>query len=247
MSKRLGKNHVFVYRVHDVPNAEKLDELAVFLRAIGYQLSIGKGTDSAKDINRLLIEVKGKPEERLIATTTIRSMAKAVYTTKNIGHFGLAFQDYAHFTSPIRRYPDVMVHRALEMVLSGKKITLSQSEEERKAVHASEREVGAAEAERASIKLKQVEYFGSLIGAERDGVISGVTEWGVYIEDKETGTEGMARLASMTDDSYEFHPKKYAAVGSKTKKVIRLGDPVRYRVERANLEERMLDFSVITE
>ena len=173
-------------------------------------------------------------------------MAKAVYTTKNIGHFGLAFDDYAHFTSPIRRYPDVMVHRTLGNLLSGKRITENPEETEKKAVHASEREVAAAEAERASVKLKQVEYFAKKIGEERSGVVSGVTEWGIYIEDKETAAEGMVRLTSLTDDTYEYIPRKFAAVGRRTKRMIRLGDPVRYAIEAANLEERTLDFRLLS-
>lgn len=242
VSKRLGKkNRFFVYRIHDVPNAEKIDELSVFLRAIGYQLGLGKRA-RGQDINKLLKDVEGKPEEHLIKTATIRSMAKAVYTTKNIGHFGLAFEDYAHFTSPIRRYPDIMVHRTLATILAGKKITDDPEAEEKKAVHASEREVGAAEAERASVKLKQVEYFAERIGEERDGVVSGVTEWGIYITDTETAADGMARLTTLTDDTYEFDKRKFAAVGQRTKKVVRLGDSVRYKIERADLEERTLDF-----
>ena len=245
VSKKLGKkNRLFVYRIHDVPNQEKIDELAVFLSAIGYQLATGKKT-TGKELNVMLNAIKGKPEERLIQTATVRSMAKAVYTTKNIGHYGLAFDDYAHFTSPIRRYPDVMVHRTLASLLAGNQIPEKPEEIEQKAVHASEREVAAAEAERASVKLKQVEYFAKLIGQERDGVISGVTEWGIYIEDTETGAEGMARLTSLTDDTYEYHPKKYAVIGVRTKRAIRMGDPVRYRVESANLLERQMDFSVV--
>ena len=246
VSKKLGKkNRLFVYRIHDVPNAEKMDELGVFLRAIGYQLERGR-VSSGKDLNRVLKQAEGSPHERVIKTATIRSMAKAVYTTRNIGHFGLAFENYAHFTSPIRRYPDVMVHRTLAAVLSGKPIQDNPEEQEKRAVHASAREVSAAEAERASVKLKQVEYFADHIGEEREGVVSGVTEWGIYIEDKETGADGMVRLAAMTDDSYEHDPKKFAVVGTRTKRIIRLGDPVRFRVERADLEERNLDFSLLT-
>ncbi len=246
VSEKLGKkNRLFVYRIHDVPNAEKLDELAVFLRAIGHQLTLGKKGAVGQDINKLLKEIEGKTEERLIKTATIRSMAKAVYTTKNIGHYGLAFENYAHFTSPIRRYPDVMVHRTLATVLSGKKVTDDPEEQERKAVHASEREVAAAEAERASVKMKQVEYFANFIGAEREGVVSGVTEWGIYVSDNETSADGMVRLTSLTDDTYEFDKRKYAAVGQRSKKMIRLGDPVKFIVERADLEQRTLDFKLV--
>ncbi|MEK9177301.1 MAG: VacB/RNase II family 3'-5' exoribonuclease, partial [Patescibacteria group bacterium] len=245
VSKRLGrKNRLFVYRIHDVPNADKLGELAVFLSAIGYQLTLSRQGASQKDLNRVLAEAKGKPEERLISTATIRSMAKAVYTTKNIGHYGLAFDDYAHFTSPIRRYPDMMVHRTLATILEGKKVTDDPTHIEEMAVHASAREVDAAEAERASVKLKQVEYFAKLIGERRAGVISGVTEWGIYIEDEATGADGMVRLATLTDDTYEYDPKKFAAVGRATKRRIRLGDPASFTVERVNLEERTIDFSL---
>ena len=258
VSQRLGKkNRFFVYRIHDVPNPEKMAELEVFLRAIGYQISgenkaktdtapRGPRRTSGQDINKLLKEVEGKAEEKLIKTATIRSMAKAVYTTRNIGHYGLAFDDYAHFTSPIRRYPDVMVHRTLAALLAGEPMTEDPEAIERKAVHASAREVSAAEAERESVKMKQVEYFANLIGTERTGVISGVTEWGIYVQDSETAADGMVRLTSLTDDTYGYEPRKFAAVGARTKRMIRLGDQVRYRVERADLEEHQLDFSIIS-
>ncbi|MDE2079506.1 MAG: VacB/RNase II family 3'-5' exoribonuclease, partial [Patescibacteria group bacterium] len=245
VSKRIGKkNRLFVYRIHDVPDPEKLDELAVFLRAIGFQLARGKNS-SAKEINRVLKEAEGTPHERVIQTATIRSMAKAIYTTKNIGHFGLAFENYAHFTSPIRRYPDIMVHRALADVLAGKPIAEHPEELEKKAVHATEREVAAAEAERASVKLKQVEYFANHIGEEREGIVASVTDWGIYIAENESGADGMVRLAALTDDTYEYDPKQFAAVGARTNRKIRMGDPVRFIVERADLEERTLDFKLI--
>jgi ribonuclease R len=245
VSKRIGKkNRLFIYRIHDVPNPEKLDELAVFLRAVGYQLARGKNS-SAKEINRVLGEAKGSAHERIIRTATIRSMAKAVYTTKNIGHYGLAFENYAHFTSPIRRYPDVMVHRTLATLLAGEHIAEKPEEIEERAIHATAREVSAAEAERASVKLKQVEYFAEHIGEERTGAVTNLTDWGIFIEEAESGADGLVRLAAMTDDTYEYDPKRYAAIGRNTRRMIRMGDTVRFVVERADLEERTLDFRLL--
>ena len=250
VSNKLGKkNRVFVYRIHDVPNQEKVEELSIFLRAIGYQLSVPGGNKkiNGQDINRLLDEVEGTPEEQLIKTATVRTMAKAIYTTKNIGHYGLAFENYAHFTSPIRRYPDLMVHRVLHKIISGEKVDIEPTVAEQKAVHSSEKEAAAAQAERESIKMKQVEYFEKLIGKTREGVVSGVTEWGIYIQDKETGGEGMARLMTLTDDNYEYDRKKFAAVGQNTKNEIRLGDPVSYIVEKVDVAERQIDLKLITQ
>ena len=244
VSKVLGKkNRVFVYRIHDVPNQEKVDELSIFLRAIGYQLSVPGGSKkiSGQDINRLLDEIEGTPEEHLIKTATVRTMTKAIYTTKNIGHYGLSFENYAHFTSPIRRYPDLMVHRTLFEIISGKKITEDPTVIEQQAVHSSEKEAAAAQAERESIKMKQVEYFEKLIGETRKGVVSGVTEWGIYIEDTETGAEGMVRLMTITDDTYEYVQKKFAVVGKNTKNEIRLGDPISFVVEKVDVAERQID------
>ena len=250
VSNKLGKkNRVFVYRTHDVPNQEKIDELSLFLRAIGYQLSVPGGNKkvSGQDINRLLDQIEGTPEEHLIKAATVRSMAKAVYTTRNIGHYGLAFENYAHFTSPIRRYPDLMVHRILFKIISGQTIDDDPAVVEQRAVHASEKEAAAAQAERESVKMKQVEYFEKLIGQTREGVISGVTEWGIYIEDKETGGEGMVRLMTITDDTYEYNPKKFAAIGQHTKKQLRLGDPVTFTVEGVNVADRQIDLKLVTQ
>lgn len=250
VSNKLGKkNRVFVYRVHDVPNQEKIEDLSVFLRAIGYQLSLPGGNKkvSGQDINRLLDQIEGTPEEHLIKTATVRSMAKAIYTTKNVGHYGLAFENYAHFTSPIRRYPDLMVHRILFKIISGAKVDDEPAVVEQRAMHASEKEASAAQAERESIKMKQVEYFERLVGQTRQGVVSGVTEWGLYIADNETGGEGMARLMTLTDDTYEFEPKKFAVVGKNTKNVIRLGDPVTFTVEAVNIAERQIDLRLVTQ
>lgn len=246
VSKRLGKkNQLFVYRIHDKPNQERLEELSVFLRAIGYNLAMSKKGVSIKDLNRLFEEIKGTPEEHLIKTATIRSMAKAVYATKNIGHFGLSFDDYTHFTSPIRRYPDLMVHRTLAVLISGGRVTSDPNVEAQRAVHASQREASAVEAERASIKLKQVEYFAKLIGQKREGVVAGVTDWGIYIRDDKTDAEGMARLSTLTDDTYVYEQKKFAAIGQNSGNSIRLGDPISFTVEKVDLDERTIDFRIV--
>lgn len=247
VSKKLGKkNRLFIYRIHEDPNTERLEELSVFLRAIGYNLAISKKGVSVKDLNRLLDEIKDTPEETLIKTATIRTMAKAIYSTKNIGHFGLSFDDYTHFTSPIRRYPDLMVHRMLGELIQGKKIQIDPNVQAQKAVHTSAREASAVEAERASVKLKQVEYFAKLIGQKREGVVSGVTDWGIYIRDTKTDAEGMARLMTLRDDNYNHDRKKFAVVGEKTGNTIRLGDPVQYIVEKVDIEERTIDLKLVT-
>jgi ribonuclease R len=253
VSKKLGKkNRLFVYRIHDVPKAEKIEELSVFLRAIGYTLTTKGARISAKDLNKMLTEIKGTPEEYLVKTATVRSMAKAVYATTNIGHFGLSFNDYTNFTSPIRRYPDIMVHRVLTTLIADGRVSDDPARQAELAFHCSEREAAAAEAERASVKLKQVEYFAKLMESgpasprlRRAGVVSGVTEWGLYLQDSETGAEGMCRLASMTDDSYTYDPTKFAAIGAKTKRVIRLGDAVTFVVDRVDLEMRTIDLRIV--
>ncbi len=246
VSKKLGtKSRVFLYRVHDVPNAERLEELAIFLRALGYQLSLTSAEATQRELNKMLTSIKGSAEESLIKTATVRTMTKAIYTTKNIGHFGLAFKDYANFTSPIRRYPDVTVHRTLTALLNDKPITATPYEMEQLAVHTSQREAEASDAERTSIKLKQVEYMEKFVGTERAGVVSGVTEWGIYIADNESGCEGMVRLMSMTDDTYEHNPKKFAVVGAKSKRVIQLGDPITFKVVNVDVKERLVDYALV--
>jgi len=236
------KAKTFVYRVHDVPNPEKLTAFGEFIRRFGYKLK-NKGSDNevSKSINRILDEVQGKREQTLIETLAIRSMAKATYTTQNIGHYGLAFKYYTHFTSPIRRYPDMLVHRLLERYLSGGRSVNSPALEE-VCKHCSNMESLASNAERTSIKYKQVEFMSDKVGMVFDGVISGVTEWGLYVELSENACEGMVPIRDLADDYYEYEEKTYSLVGTRKKRHYRLGDPMKIKVVKANLERRQLDF-----
>ncbi|MEI6843132.1 MAG: RNB domain-containing ribonuclease [bacterium] len=233
-----------VYRIHGKPDRERIEDLATFLKALGFDLRNKDGEVTSRDINKLLKEVEGTPNEELIKTATIRSMQKAVYSTKNIGHFGLAFRFYTHFTSPIRRYPDLLVHRFLERELKGGKIEQNEYEKfERICMNASDTEKKAADAERASIKYKQVEYMQNHIGEIFDGTITGVTDWGIYVEDKETKCEGMVKLRDLSDDYYELDEKNYTLKGQRTGKKYTLGDTVKYKVVSADMEKRVLDYT----
>lgn len=235
-----------LYRIHDLPNMEKIEDLAIFVRALGHELPIKNGEVSAKDINALLAKVEGHSAESIIKTAAVRSMSKAVYSTKNIGHFGLAFEYYTHFTSPIRRYPDLVIHRILENHLSGGKIAKDEFEKfEKIAKQSSEKEVTVAEAERESIKYKQVEFMQSQVGKEFDAVISGVTEWGMYVEDPATKAEGMVKLKEIEGDTFELDAKNYCIVGKSTKKKYSLGDTVRVRLVSADLDRKVLDFKLV--
>ncbi len=241
----LGKKEEkpFVYRVHDEPDQERISDLIEFLNKLGYNIKIKNKNVSSKDLNGILRMAEGRAEKDMIQTAAIRSMAKAIYSTKNIGHYGLAFEHYTHFTSPIRRYADVMVHRLLGIYLTGKHP--SPEELHRYAGlsgYTSQMEQLAMGAERASIKYKQVEYMTERVGRTFDGVISGITQWGVYIEEKETKAEGMIRLRDMADDFYEFDKKHFSMVGQRKKKRYRLGDAVKVKVKRASLDERQIDY-----
>ena len=236
---------VLPYRIHDVPDPEKLEKLRGFVAKFGYKVRTeGTKTDISHSLNDLLGEVKGKKEENVVELVALRAMMKARYSVHNIGHYGLMFRHYTHFTSPIRRYPDLMVHRLLAKYAEGGR-SVSAKKYEEMCEHCSEREQVAATAERASIKYKQAEFMADRIGQEFDGVISGVTEFGIYVEDILTKCEGMVPLRDLSSDYYEFDEDNYRLVGRRTKRIYNLGDKVRFRVERANLERRQLDFSLV--
>ena len=235
----------FVYRIHDEPDLAKLENLRSFSKGFGYRMSkFGEGKPVSGIIQELLDKSKGKPEFAAFEDIALRSMAKAKYSTDNIGHYGLAFRYYTHFTSPIRRYPDTMVHRLLALYLSGKD---SQNKDyyEEECAYASQREQVAADAERTSVKYKLVEYMMDKTGQEFDGHISGVTEWGLYVAIEPTQIEGMVPLREIRSDFFEFDEKLYRLVGRRTRKVYKLGDAVRIRVLSANLEQRLLDFELV--
>ena len=241
----IGKQKkTFVYRIHDEPNEDKLINLQTIIAKFGYSINFKSKQDISKSLNTLLNDVNGKKEQNLVDTLTIRSMSKAVYSTENIGHYGLAFDYYSHFTSPIRRYPDVMVHRLLQYYLDGGKSADVNIFEE-KCAHSSDMENLAAKAERDSIKYMQVKYMQDHKDQEFLGVISGVTEWGIYVEIIENKCEGMVRIREIKEDYYVFDEKQYALVGEVSKSILQLGDEVYVKVKNADLLKKQLDFHFI--
>lgn len=238
------KKFTFVYRSHDSPNLENLGNFALFAARFGYKINMKSDREIAKSLNYLMEDVEGKKEQNVLTQLAIRSMAKAIYTTKKTSHYGLAFDHYTHFTSPIRRYPDVMVHRLLAAYLNNEK-SGSEDEYEEAASHSSAMEKRAADAERASIKYKQVEYLEENVGKLFMGIISGVTEWGMYVELIENKCEGMIRLRDIADDFYVLDEKNYCIVGQRKKKKYQLGDEVKVKVKKVDLAKRQIDFALV--
>lgn len=244
-TKEKGKKKLtFVYRSHDIPKEQSLLNFSQFALKFGYKINTTTGREIARSLNHLMADVEGKKEQNVLTQLAIRSMAKAVYTTKKSSHYGLAFDFYTHFTSPIRRYPDVMSHRLLEHYLTGGK-SVNEEEYEKKCEHSSQMEKKAADAERASVKYKQAEFLQNNVGQEFNGIISGLTEWGMYVEIIENKCEGMIRLRDISDDFYVMDEKNYCIIGQRKKKKYQLGDEVRILVKKVDLAKRQIDFTLV--
>ena len=245
--KGKGKSkYTFVYRAHDSPKPESLKNFAEFALKFGHKISTKSDRDTARSLNKLMADVEGKKEQNVLTSLAIRSMAKAIYTTKSSSHYGLAFDFYTHFTSPIRRYPDVMAHRLLQHYLDDGN-SVNADHYEKMCQHSSQMEKKAADAERASIKYKQAEYLQDNIGQTYLGIISGVTEWGMYVEIQENKCEGMIRLRDISDDFYTLDEKNYCIIGQRKKRKYQLGDEVKIKVKRVDLGKRQIDFSLVVD
>ena len=246
VAEYIGKKSLtFVYRIHDSPDPEKLDVLSVFLKKFGYNIQTENRKTIAQSMNKVLKDIKGTQEENMIETLSIRTMAKAVYTTENIGHYGLGFNNYTHFTSPIRRYPDIMVHRLLKHYLDGGK-SYNNILIEQLCKHSSEKEIIASKAERDSIKYMQTKYISQFVDHTFDGIISGVTDFGIFVEVKNTACEGLIRLKNIPGDFYIYDEKNYCVYGSQTKRILTLGDLLKVKIRKVNIEKREIDMVIIS-
>jgi len=250
VAEKIGKKQgnktpkTFVYRVHYVPNSEKLDNFVQFLKRLGYKMDLTSKKSMAQSFNNLFARIQGTGTETMIETIAIRTMAKAFYSTKNIGHYGLAFPYYTHFTSPIRRYPDLMVHRLLFDYLNGAP-SVAKEDYEPRCDYASEMERKAVDAERMSVKYKQAEFMVDKVGQDFDARISGVSKWGIFAEIVGTRCEGMIRLRDMIDDYYFLDEENFQVIGQRSGEKYKLGDPIRIRVKRIDVAKKQMDFGIV--